>query len=440
MLSLCSKLYAFDVRAYGRTLKSVDSRIEEASKDVVELSALAAEFNEANDRFSANLISKFENAHNFVGAEVVSIGKLLVINQKICRAFLDKSEHDSDALTRMAAKVVLLHQAQTFFAEFYHPNRQLRKMIKAALKSIVQEDGREHKWRDEVEAIRAIALDENFYVSLNHLPVGDETLLKLINENTIPREEYNFSNHGFVDSFFGAINGTMGYTNATLTNLTGNKRLRNGHLYKNEKIKNLLNNVLHPMDVMMLSSPFAFAGLGVPGHFDHGAIYLGTKEQLTALGLWNDPSILPYQKEIEKGNVILDNTRTGVHLNNFETFLNTDEILVMRRDGELDDLDRVSAQLKIGTEQIGKKYNFTFDVLKLNKLLFSELIYFIYDTDEFPTRYRLKHLTMYPSDIVDILFQKDTAFQMVIDVEGNSKKDLVMYDLETVKKRNQKAF
>jgi uncharacterized protein YcgI (DUF1989 family) len=29
---------------------------------------------------------------------------------------------------------------------------------------------------------------------------------------------------------------------------------------------------------------------------------------------------------------------------------------------------------------------------------------------------------------------------MVIDVEGNSKKDLVMYDLETVKKRNQKAF
>ncbi|MBC7538555.1 MAG: hypothetical protein H7281_07030 [Bacteriovorax sp.] len=440
LMSFCSILQAFDTVEYRQNLSSIENRIGAASAQVLELSILADEFNQKNIPFGQNLISKFTNNKNFIGAEVYALKETLVINQKIFRALIVLTEKNQEDLTQTAAKVVLLNQAQTFFKTFYHSNRQLRRILKASLKSIVLED-HAHEWRDELEYINDLSNNDKFFNSLDSIGnSGDESLFKLIADKKIDQKDLNFSNHVFVDSFFGAINGTVGYTNSFLTRMTGNKRLRNGHLHQNNKALELLRKTLRPMDIVMCSSPFVFAGMAVPGHYDHGAIYIGTKEQLVEIGMWNDPSIVPHQKEIMDGKVILDTTRNGVQLNDFEHFLYTDEVLVMRRDGELDDHVNVSAQLKIGVEQLGKKYNYTFDVLKLNKLLFTELIFLIYNTDEFPTRERMGHLTIYPSDIVEILFQKNTPFKMILDIAGTRQKDIELLSFETLPSRLKKFF
>lgn len=439
LICLSSNLLAFDIIEYGKDLTSIESRLKVASKDVPRISTLADEFNESSSLFARNLISKFANQKNFIGADLYSMKLTVILNQKICRAMIDLSiNSDHQSLSQTAAKVVLLNQAQVFFQEFYHSHRQVRQMLKASLKSIVLED-HTHKWRQEVAIINKLARDNAFFRSLDSLESSDnDLLLKLIDSKKIDQQDLNFSNHVFVDSFFGAVNGTIGYTNSVLARLSGNKRLRNGHLHNNPTALKILQKTLRPLDIMMLSSPFVLAGMAIPGHYDHGAIYLGTKEQLEDIGMWDHPSIIPYQKEILRGKVILDNTIKGVHLSSFDRFLYTDEILVMRRDGALDDPSKVYSQIKIGMEQIGKEYNHTYDILKLDKLLFTELIYLIYNTDEFPTRKRMGHLTIYPSDIVKILFQENTPFKMVIDIEGTRKKEVRLLSFETLPKRLRK--
>ena len=64
-------------------------------------------------------------------------------------------------------------------------------------------------------------------------------------------------------------------------------------------------------------------------------------------------------------------------------------------------------------DQIGKAYDFNFDITTLDKIVCSELIYIFYGNVKWPTPYRLGRATVTPDDIASVLFQKNTKFHIM---------------------------
>jgi hypothetical protein len=113
-------------------------------------------------------------------------------------------------------------------------------------------------------------------------------------------------------------------------NTAGGIRWRKGHLLKNKKVHAEILAKLKPLDMITEKTYFALTDKFIPGYFGHNAIWLGTKEELIELGLWNHNSIIPFQKEIEAGKSILEVDRSGTHLKSLEVFINIDEFAFLR--------------------------------------------------------------------------------------------------------------
>jgi hypothetical protein len=169
---------------------------------------------------------------------------------------------------------------------------------------------------------------------------------------------------------------------------------------------------LKPMDILLEKSPFSLTDKFIPGHFGHAALYLGTKEQLENINMWNHPDIIPYQEEIISGKTILEAIRTGVHLTSIEEFNNIDEVTIMRKKDVLDSTPLLIESIKRGFDQIGKEYDFNFDVENLDKIVCSELIYLVFGQVHWPSKYRLGRASVTPDNIAEALFQKFTKFNM----------------------------
>jgi uncharacterized protein YycO len=195
-------------------------------------------------------------------------------------------------------------------------------------------------------------------------------------------------------------------------NVAGSIRWRKGFMYESQSVLSMMKEKLQPMDVLLEKSPFTLTDKFIPGHYGHVALYLGTKEQLEAINMWNHPDIIPYQQMIEEGNVILEAVRPGVKLSKLEEFINIDEVTVVRKKDALENPDGLIESITRGMDQIGKDYDFNFDVETLDKIVCSELVYIVYGQVKWPTKYRLGRATISPDDVAEVIFQKDTKFNV----------------------------
>ncbi len=140
---------------------------------------------------------------------------------------------------------------------------------------------------------------------------------------------------------------------------------------------------LRPLDVLLEKTPFRLTDKTIPGHYGHVAVWVGTETELKRLGVWEDPLVRPYHERIRAGASVVEALRPGVEINTFEQFLNIDDLLVMRpapmpesavRDGVL----RAFAQL-------GKDYDFAFNVESDRRIVCSELAFVVYPAVAWPT-------------------------------------------------------
>ena len=134
-----------------------------------ELSKLSDSFNEENDIYLQSLVRKFNKDHNIVGADIYEMQHLLIVNQKFIRKLIMIAKKHPHSLLQLTTHVVMIHHAQTFFNQFYHSDGRVRRVLKAALKSIVTEDERVHKWRDDVEVLKDLSHNSNFFHSLDRI-------------------------------------------------------------------------------------------------------------------------------------------------------------------------------------------------------------------------------------------------------------------------------
>ncbi len=181
-------------------------------------------------------------------------------------------------------------------------------------------------------------------------------------------------------------------------NTLGRFQSRRGKLYDSYEIENQLADTLKPLDVLLEKTPFRLTDKFIPGHYGHNAIYIGNKTQLTDLGLWDHPEIVKYHDIIEKeGRLIVEALRPGVQINTIRHFLDIDDLAVMRRREMSDDFIRGGILRTI--KQVGKKYDFNFNVETQDTLVCSELIYMVFTNDIFVTEKTFGRWTINPDSV-----------------------------------------
>jgi hypothetical protein len=213
------------------------------------------------------------------------------------------------------------------------------------------------------------------------------------------------------------------HVSGSIGNLLGAVRWRKGRLLNNETIIQEVLKQLKPLDIITEKTWFAATDTFIPGHFGHNAIWLGTKEQLIENGMWDHPSIIGLQKQIERGKSIIESDRTGTHLKDIREFMNVDEFGILKIKGlESKSKTYIENLYKIATGQLGKKYDFNFDVETTDKLVCSELLYQSFGDIRWPTEVYLGRYTISPDNIASLSLYENSPVELTYYV-AQVKKD-----------------
>ncbi len=150
---------------------------------------------------------------------------------------------------------------------------------------------------------------------------------------------------------------------------------------KFKKLTTKLRSILKPMDVLLEKTPFRLTDKFIPGHWGHVAIWLGTEKELREMGVWNNLSVI-LKNAIRSGRNVLEALRPGVQVNSLEHFLNIDDLAIIRPNF-LNSSSDLEHYLSRSAEQVGKEYDFNFDVETDTKIVCSELAYVVFDKKAF---------------------------------------------------------
>jgi hypothetical protein len=112
--------------------------------------------------------------------------------------------------------------------------------------------------------------------------------------------------------------------------------------------------------------------------------------------------------------------------------MNIDAFMLIRKENGLSNPDQVIDQITKGIDQMGKPYDFNFDVQTLDKIVCSELLYIIFGNVHWPTQYQMGRSTITPDNIAEIIFQKGTPFRMKTFINSLSPSNIFSESLDKV--------
>lgn len=161
-------------------------------------------------------------------------------------------------------------------------------------------------------------------------------------------------------------------------------------------LKNMLAQ-LQPGDILIEKTPFTLTDKSIPGHFGHAAIYIGTADQLREMNALDLPIVQKNLAKINEGRGVVEALRNGVQLNKLQDFMNVDDVAILRPKN-LTLADRLEA-VELALGNLGKKYDFNFDVNTTDTIVCSELVYIAYPQVDFVTKNVLGSFAITPDDI-----------------------------------------
>ena len=186
---------------------------------------------------------------------------------------------------------------------------------------------------------------------------------------------------------------------------------RKGKLYKNAEAIEKIKEKLQPLDIILEKTPFRLTDKLIPGHFGHVAIWTGTKTELINLGIWENPYVKNHAEEIESAanpqskdeHQIIEALRSGVKLSSLEDFMNVDDFVILRPIFDVDKKDELTKEaLIMAFRQLGKKYDFNFDVNTTDKIVCSELAYISFPSIDWPTEKTLGRHSISPDNVAKL--------------------------------------
>lgn len=184
---------------------------------------------------------------------------------------------------------------------------------------------------------------------------------------------------------------------AIFGNTIGLVETRSGKLRDRPEVLRTLSRELRAGDILLEKTPFRLTDKFIPGYWGHAAIWVGTATELKELGIWGHPVVVPHHEAIEHGEGVLEVLRSGVQLNTLRSFLNVDSLALLRHSG----LDRESLQKRIvvGFRQVGKQYDFRFDIETTDVMSCTELVYLVHSDIEWSDTKVLGHHTINPDQV-----------------------------------------
>ena len=174
--------------------------------------------------------------------------------------------------------------------------------------------------------------------------------------------------------------------------------------------KQSIEEAMEPGDILLEKTPFRLTDRFIPGHWGHVAIWVGSKEQLEEIGVWDKLPTLyekskvrfdyqgpSFQSQILAGQKIIEALRPGVQINSLEHFLNVDDMAVLRDKK----VNKKALQRYVirAFEQVGKEYDFNFDVETDRKIVCSELAFVAYDDYQWPIAKTAGRYTISPDHV-----------------------------------------
>jgi len=244
------------------------------------------------------------------------------------------------------------------------------------------------------------------------------------------------SRNAFIDDVVSLTNKATYEISELFGNAIGLYEERKGKLHdlSQEKQKKL-SDELQPLDILFEKTPFRLTDRFIPGHWGHVAIWVGDKDdipELKHLGVWQElPRIEAevrskwgysgpsFQSLIENNHGIIEALRPGVELNTFAHFLNIDDLAVIR-DSNLTAEKKKHYLLRAFT-QIGKEYDFNFDVETHKRIVCSELAFVVYDDYDWPVQESVGRYTVSPDHVAALALGKSDPFSPVLIIHDGKK-------------------
>jgi hypothetical protein len=180
-------------------------------------------------------------------------------------------------------------------------------------------------------------------------------------------------------------------------NAVGLVETRKGKLYKNGDVLADVSSNLRAGDILLEKTPFRLTDKLIPGYWGHAAVWIGNEAELKELGIWETPLVGRYRDEIREGRLVVEALRSGVEMNSLEHFLNIDSIGILRKPDQSRE-GRANTVIQ-ALRQVGKPYDFNFDVESKGRVYCSKLVYLSQSGIDWPTRKTLGRTTFTPDDV-----------------------------------------
>ena len=194
-------------------------------------------------------------------------------------------------------------------------------------------------------------------------------------------------------------------------NTVGLVESRKGKLYGDGEAMRHLQSKLQPLDILLEKTPFRLTDKLIPGHFGHVAIWTGTQGELIDIGVWDELIVNQYADKVgsttdvgsKNEHQVIEALRNGVQLNRLEHFMNVDDVAVLRPVfSEASKTKDMREALMMAFRQVGKKYDFNFDVNTTDKIVCSELAYISFPTVDWPTEETLGRHSISPDNVAQL--------------------------------------
>jgi hypothetical protein len=167
-------------------------------------------------------------------------------------------------------------------------------------------------------------------------------------------------------------------------NTLGTIQFRPGRLKTSSTFIPRMTSQLKVLDVLLERTPARATSNFIPGFWTHAAIYVGTETDLKNYGIWDHPLVQPHQKRIRNGASVIEALRSGVEINPLENFKEADTVSTLRLKIPLTN-EQIKTNLLAAFAQLGKVYDFSFDIQSGEKIVCSELHYITFTDVPFNT-------------------------------------------------------
>ncbi|MCA9064487.1 MAG: hypothetical protein KDA96_15560 [Planctomycetaceae bacterium] len=186
-----------------------------------------------------------------------------------------------------------------------------------------------------------------------------------------------------------------------------------------------LRQQLRPGDVLITRKEYAITNYFLPGFWPHAALYMGTAEELTGLGLQTQSDfgrrwsgILACDANVP--GRVLEALKDGVHTRSVQCPLGSDAVAVLR---PVLSGSEIASALQRAIVHDGKPYDFDFDFTRSDRMVCTEVVYRTFDGIggiQFQLTRRAGRLTLSAEDLLNQAVRRDGFHIHAVFCPGHS--------------------